>query len=172
MYLHGFSNSASGKLYKKELFNDIKYPIGKYYEDLGTTYKVFAISNKIVSLNSVVYYYFQNVNSIMHKQYTSKRLEGIDFAIESLEFIKNRYPQILNSAIYRLYYECMSVLNDMPYNSVDKPNVLSIIKKYRKNVLKDKNLSKKQKVLCYLSIFGHPGIKLAFFIRNLLKKTG
>ena len=30
--------SAWGKLYKRKLFNEVRYPDGKIYEDLGTTY--------------------------------------------------------------------------------------------------------------------------------------
>jgi len=169
MYLHGFSNSASGKLYKKELFNTIRYPIGKHYEDLGTTYKIFAASKKIIFVNSMVYYYFQNSQSIMHKKYSSKRLEGIKFANDELKFIEKEYPTIINSAIYRLCYECILVLNDMPYNCSDKKNVLLVLKKYRSYLLKDKLISKKQKLLCYSTIFGQFGIKVAFYFRNLLK---
>ena len=39
---------AWNKLYKKELFDEIKYPIGKKYEDIGTTFYVFEKCNKIV----------------------------------------------------------------------------------------------------------------------------
>ena len=40
--LHDISNSASGKIYDISLFDNIRYPVGKLYEDLGTTYKLFA----------------------------------------------------------------------------------------------------------------------------------
>ena len=170
MYLHGFSNSASGKLYKTKLFDNIRYPIGKYYEDLATTYKIFANSSKIVAIDAVVYYYFQNNNSIMHKKYTSKRLEGIEFAKEELKFIKENFSNITNAAIYRLCYECMSVLNDMPNNSKDKKEIIIILKKYRKNIIDDKNLSLKQRFLCYSTLLGQKGIKIAYKIRYFLKR--
>lgn len=169
MYLHNLSNSASGKLYKKELFNHIKYPVGKLYEDLATTYRLFDISNKIVITDSIVYFYFQNSNSIMHKQYTNKRLESYKFVCEELVFINDNYPKIIKSAIYRLVFECLSILNDMPYICKDKKDIKATLKKYRKISIKDAKLSKKQKLLCYSSYFGQAGIKLAFKFRNIIK---
>lgn len=170
LYLHGFSNSASAKLYKKNLFKEIQFPIDKHYEDLGTVYKIFNLANKIVLLNIATYYYYQNTESIMHKKYNSKRLEAFDFSKDIVDFIETNYKSILNAAIFRLYFECISILNVMPYNSKDKKNILKVIRKYRKSVLKDKKLYTKQRFLCFASLFGQPGIKLAFKLKNILKK--
>ena len=171
MYLHNFSNSASAKMYKKELFDNIKFPVGKYYEDLGTTYKIVSKANKISLINSVVYYYYQdNQDSIRHKKYNERRLEGLDFALQELEFIKKEFPDIVPAAIYRLYYECIMILNDMPYKCKEKKYVKQYIKKYKKIVLHDNNLYKKQRLLSYVPLFGQVGIKFAFKIKSQIKK--
>ena len=170
MYLHGITNSACAKLYKTELFDDIRFPKGKLYEDLGTTYKVYAKSSKSVLINRVIYYYFQNINSIMHYKYSSRRMEGIPFAKNICDFFEKNYPEIINAGIFRLYYECLLVLNDMPLKSKDKIEVFKIMKKYRKIVLKDKKIYKKQKLLCIASLFGHLAIKAVFSFKEKRKK--
>ena len=43
LYQKKFDNSAWGKLYKINLFDEIRYPVGKLYEDIATTYKTFLI---------------------------------------------------------------------------------------------------------------------------------
>lgn len=170
MYLHdGASNSASGKLYKMNLFKNVKYPVGKLYEDLGTTYKIFAKAKKIVLVDKIVYYYYQNSNSIMHAKYTTKRLQGITFAEEELKFMKKNFPDAKNAALYRLFYEHLLCLNDMPLSCIDKNDSIKFIKRYRKNILDDRSLYTKQRLLCMASYLGHPGIKLAFFFKNKLK---
>ena len=55
---NGIKNFAWDKLYKKELFENIRYPEGKYYEDIFTTYKLFSLSNMIAEIKSPKYYYF------------------------------------------------------------------------------------------------------------------
>ena len=57
LYMNGISNSACNKLYKKELFNNIIFPEGKLYEDLGCIYKVIGKANKIVFNNVFLYNY-------------------------------------------------------------------------------------------------------------------
>ena len=44
--------TAWGKLYRTTLFKDIRFPIGKYHEDIYTTYKLVEKCDKIVSLLS------------------------------------------------------------------------------------------------------------------------
>lgn len=168
-YLHNFSNSASGKLYKTQLFNDIRYPKGKLYEDLGTTYKIFAKANKCISIDKIVYYYFQNEYSIVHSKFSQRRYDALIFANEALDYINNNFPDIINSAYYRIFYECLSIINDMPYFYRDKNKIFKLIRKYRKIVIKDEKLYKKQKNLCFASLFGQVGIKMAFKIKNILK---
>ena len=169
MYLHGLSNSASGKLYKRSLFSKIRYPIGMHYEDLGTTYKIFALAENIVSINKNVYFYYQNPKSIVHSGFSKKRLEGVDFALEEYHYIKNNFPSVVPAAKFRLVYECLSCLNDMPFLYRKKECVFSYVRRFRKRVLGDKNLYKKQKFIVLASYFGHIGVKIAFWIRKKRK---
>lgn len=69
------------KLYKKELFEGIRYPKGKTREDEFTTYKLIYESRKIAVTEKVLYYYFLNKNSVMHDQ--SLKIE-LDYA-EAME---------------------------------------------------------------------------------------
>lgn len=50
------------KLYKKDLWKNIEYPIGVKYEDLETILRVFLKANKITYIDDYLYDYFQNKN--------------------------------------------------------------------------------------------------------------
>ncbi|MCM1535267.1 MAG: glycosyltransferase [Clostridium sp.] len=54
------------KIYRKELFTEIRYPVGEVWEDLGTTYKLFAKARIINFSKEVLYYYRQRSGSITH----------------------------------------------------------------------------------------------------------
>ena len=45
LYDDGVDTSAWAKLYKLKLFNGVRYPVGKLYEDIATTYKIFLKAN-------------------------------------------------------------------------------------------------------------------------------
>ena len=59
------------KLYKRELFNEIRFPEGMVYEDTATTYQLFWKSEKIVLTNQVLTFYRQQQGSITYS--TDKR---------------------------------------------------------------------------------------------------
>ena len=44
-------------LYRKELFCDIQYPVGKYYEDVGTSHRLIHLASKKYILNEVLYFH-------------------------------------------------------------------------------------------------------------------
>ena len=56
--LHVVSVIACGKLYKKECFESIRFPVGKLHEDEFTTYKIFYKCTKVVFMDKGYYYYF------------------------------------------------------------------------------------------------------------------
>ena len=61
------SDHAWNKLYKKDLFDNIKFPEGMLMEDVAIMYLLFEKSNKIVYDDRVEYYYVIRKNSILAK---------------------------------------------------------------------------------------------------------
>lgn len=60
MFSYGFiTGFATDKIYRKALFtkNTIQFPVGKYYEDLGTNYKLFLAAKKVYATNQKYYHY-------------------------------------------------------------------------------------------------------------------
>lgn len=74
----GFTMSAWGKLYARELFRDVRFPVGKLYEDVGTTYKTVLDCTKIAFLPQAKYNYYQNTGSIIHQQFSMQKMDLIE----------------------------------------------------------------------------------------------
>lgn len=102
------------KLYKRELFEYIRFPKGKIHEDEFTTHKLLYKSKKLVYTNKVLYFYRQTPNSIMNSKFNKKRLDILDAMQERLEFaelIQNEIfiNETLQKYMFRLvsfYYKC------------------------------------------------------------------
>lgn len=76
-----FDVVAWNKIYKREIFNETEYPIGKIYEDIQTTYKLIDKSNGVYLDSTPKYYYFQRINSISHSSFDKRMfwiIEGIN----------------------------------------------------------------------------------------------
>lgn len=69
---------SCGKLYRKKLFSNLQFPIGKFHEDEFTTYILFYRSKKIVYTNSILYYYFRHSNSITGSRHPWDILEALE----------------------------------------------------------------------------------------------
>lgn len=87
-YLQIISNHACSKLYKRALFDGIRYPVGQNYEDVATTHKLFYKSNK-VSYTEEGFYYYRIRKSAITQTPTEKNIT--DF-IKAYESVKIFYP--------------------------------------------------------------------------------
>lgn len=67
-----------GKLYKRDLFTALRFPIGKYHEDEFTTYLLFYNSSKIAYTSEPLYYYYQRTDSIVSTRHPWDVLEYLE----------------------------------------------------------------------------------------------
>ena len=61
--------TACGKLYRREIFDTIRYPEGKIYEDLHVYLDVLLACRRIAVLSEPLYYYYTNPASITRSSY-------------------------------------------------------------------------------------------------------
>lgn len=95
-----FASHACNKLYKAHLFDNIRFPIGKIYEDQFTTYKIIWAANKIVYTNKQCYYYFIRNDSIARGNFDAKQFDVLDATDVIIDFFKERYPEIVKYVQY------------------------------------------------------------------------
>lgn len=79
---------AWGKLYRKELFNTLRYPNGLIHEDEFTTYKILFSQKKVAVTTAPLYYYFLNQSGIVRSSWNPQRLSIFNAFDEQLQFYK------------------------------------------------------------------------------------
>ena len=90
--------SSCGKVYKRKLFDSIRFPEGRLFEDEYTTYKLYYDCKKIIVTNSELYYYFVNPDGITQNLSLNKRFDEYDAQIERINFYSDKNEK----ALYRL----------------------------------------------------------------------
>lgn len=89
IFLKGYAKIiVCAKLYKRYLFDGVRMPEGKYFEDDFTTWKWYYRAKKIVVTNQPLYYYTQNNQSTMAGHTNQPRLDFIEAYEERIEFFK------------------------------------------------------------------------------------
>ena len=82
--------TACGALYRKELFSDIHFPVGRIHEDEFTTYKLLFKTEFISYVDEKLYYYFDTPGSITNRPWSLKRVDGLDALVERYNFFVDR----------------------------------------------------------------------------------
>lgn len=75
-----------GKLYRSELFNDLRFPVGKIHEDYYITWKILFKLKKIAVIDIPMYFYFKNPNGIMHNSSIKKHMDLFPAIEEKIDF--------------------------------------------------------------------------------------
>ena len=95
--------TAWNKLYKKRLFQDFKieYPVGRFYEDSFTTFKLLYNADKLVIIDNSLYFYRVRQGSIMNSVMTEKKIiDWIDGDKEAINyFTEMEESELLDLAI-------------------------------------------------------------------------
>lgn len=84
------------KLYRKELWTEIRFPEGHNYEDVDTTCRVFDLCNRISFLDEPLYQYRIRPGSITRTG-SGKNMEDWNLACRHLEaFVESHIPEVFD----------------------------------------------------------------------------
>ena len=85
---YGETVIACGKLWKKTLFSQIRFPLAKQAEDLFITPQIVFVQEQIAFIHEKLYYYYQNTASIMNAAWSLKKLTMIEAHEKQLAFFR------------------------------------------------------------------------------------
>lgn len=150
-YLLGSWIPAWDKLYKRELFDQIMFPVGKINEDEAIMLKVFNQVNRVVVSKKAMYNYLKRPMSITTSRFSEKKFDWLDNAYNNMKYVEAKYPDLLLQAQSR-YFKCMLSLSEeiiLGNYSEFNSQVVAMSKKIHKNlniIMKNPYLSKKHKI--------------------------
>ena len=95
------------KLYKSSLWKNVRFPEGKYCEDVFAMHHIVSQCRKICLIPNIFCWYRLRLSSIMHEKYNEKHLDAVEALLARSSFFEKRqmYSEeriMLRSAIYRL----------------------------------------------------------------------
>ena len=147
---------ACTRLYKRYLFEDIKFTEGILYEDLNLTPGLVKYTNKICFINEGLYYYMHRSGSIMNqKEFNYKLLNIFDVLENNYKLLNKIYP-VEVEYLYITHLLRTTTLRFLDYKNcngyLDRINIIFKIRfpNWNKNKYYKKS-SKKLKLLCVLA---------------------
>lgn len=121
------------KLYKKDLFDEIRFPVGRNYEDLATIYKLyFKAKNIIVTDYTLYYYWLENSNSITSNS-TIKNMTDYLVSTKEIYEVNRQYLKMNNRNLSNIdsWYTMMMIqlyinYTKSTYNNEELENKIKI----------------------------------------------
>lgn len=179
----GFTMSAWGKLYAKELFDLVTFPDHRLYEDVGTTYKLVLQCEQIAVSSFKGYNYYQNDNSITKQAFNLHKMDLIDLTDQMCDEItkwgKDKSPAIQtmlsNLTKKRRMHARFSILRQIVMveegknTSVDarslqnaEQSTVKYLRKHKDDILKNPLASRRDKIAMRALQCGVPVFKWAW----------
>lgn len=178
----GFSMSAWGKLYARELFDLVKFPERRLYEDVGTTYQLVLQCDHIGVTTAKAYNYYQTAGSITQQGFNLHKMDLIDLTDQMCDELitwgKNlpepERQQLLYLTKKRRVHARFSILRqivmvDKTDQAVDQKslhhaeqNVVKYLRKHKNDILKNPLASRRDKLAMRSLQLGLPAFKFAW----------
>lgn len=95
------------KLYRREVVGDVRFPVGTKIDDEFFTYQLLGNAHKLIRSEKICYAYRQQPDSVMHQTPALRRLEGLRAQQQRLEYLKERFPSLVEEAKFELFFSCM-----------------------------------------------------------------
>lgn len=97
---------AWNKLYKKDYFDDIRFPAGKIHEDEFVTYKILYPLAKCLYIKKKMYYYRSRKNSITNQKFSMRYFDKVEAYCGRMEYFKERNKKLYCQALKRYLTTC------------------------------------------------------------------
>ena len=128
--------SSCSKLYKKEIFETIRFPLSKRSEDIFIIAEVMSNANVIVYDITPKYYYRQRKNSISKQDaYNKDIMDFIEAYEHNLIVIREKYPKLIPLCEYRIidskFYVLSYIMSFKKYKEI--PEYQALLSDLRRN---------------------------------------
>src|SRR5699024_5270696 len=125
---------AWNKIYKTSLFTDLRYPVGKFFEDEYMIIPIMYKTKKVCLVRNILYNYVQRSGSIMLSPLTIKKVKDINhFKLWRINFFKKNKDKELYYAAIDDYKNLILMLRQSKF--ADKEYFTYLQHQYRKYTL-------------------------------------
>lgn len=93
-------SAAWDKLYRRELFREIRYPLGVIGEDVPTTYRLALLGGRVAACPKPLYHYYHRPDSITTSLISQRDFRYVENVMGVERDIRQNWPQLEEPALY------------------------------------------------------------------------
>jgi len=128
--------TAWGKLYRKDLFRDRRYPLGKLSEDMFVTPFILFELEALALIEEPLYAYFQSGSSITGSAWTPRRMDALEgYEAELRLFHSLGLTELTTATLNQYLYTLLVFLRSADRRSQDHRPSIAILRRKLRNLL-------------------------------------
>lgn len=107
MLYQKIATGAQFKICKREVWNHVRFPVGYYYEDVATTYRLFFYTKKAAVIDGKLYAYRKRMESIIRQPFSTKKLVCLkifDQLVNDPQIVKLGLLRAAKSRVFAMTY--------------------------------------------------------------------
>ena len=138
------------KIYKREIFNQLRLPEGIMYEDEAIMPKILCSAKKIVVSQDRPYAYFMSENSVMRTPFSVKKLDYITALEYRMKFYREKKMDVyIDDDMRRLMLKCIVYSQETDSRKLKKELLKQSHKYFRYVIKSDMSLKRKIRYMLY-----------------------
>lgn len=153
------------KMYRKQIFDTVRFPVGKLYEDVAVSMPTFLKAKKVVVSGNHGYNYYQRNDSIVNSKFDERKLYFLECCQNIIKY-SDKHEKMYDTEAHIFYLRALMIFALTLYqNSENEKNTEYIeqeIKKNKKYIWNNMYLELRKKVVLSLICVG--------FSRNILAR--
>lgn len=155
-----FNCMVCTKLYKKELFDKIRFPKGKLFEDIAISLPLFERCERCVITNKKMYYYFQRQEGIVNSKFTKQKLDMLEFSHRMVDY-SHKHDHKYDMEAEAFYLKAVLMLLIQAYKDImveDAKGATLLLKnelkKHKKYIWNNAHIEKRRQIVMYAFLYG------------------
>lgn len=167
--------SACNKLYKRQTVGEVRFPVGKLYEDGFFTPQILKRVEKTAVTSRPMYYYFRRADSITTKPFRKGDLDVIEAYDICVRQVRELCPEALPFAEFRYRNAYFNVLDKMLMRDDCKSipeykTTVKYLKSHTLDIIRDLGFGKMRKIAAVALKFSVPLYKKILLTKQKIYK--
>ena len=157
------------KIYRRSTYEGLRFPEGRIYEDIGTTYLAFSRCSKFSYIHTPLYYYRLNESGTSFSEKPNKIFDTFLSFYERLKYVEESRSKVWNRCLKLSFGTAMGTLNyhirfGFEQEKRNIPIVECFLREYKDRIMKNSEISIARKLLFELYLLAKPVYKVVMKI--------
>lgn len=127
------------KIFDRRLFESIRFPEGKIYEDIYVSYQAVSHAKKVVTSCQVGVFYYASSESLVGEKFQPRQMDSVYERERQLEVMRQDFPRLVGLTAKKLMDGLLGTAYKLTcsprtdYQATYRPQLLALAKKHRED---------------------------------------